>query len=219
MAFAALLLAVAAVACGDDGDSSSTTAADKQATSPERTSDGSAQEGANGSGGAAAEGSDDGSDAADFVPKPHEDSGGGSSQFKVKGGDNSVQESGEEVEGDEFEAAAAALHNFLDARAEGNTAAACEYLSQDLADSFAKLASQAKQGEGGCATGLELLTNPAGQKAMKAEAEQADVGSLRVDGDRAFIIYTGIEGTVFAIPMANEDGEWKTGGIVGTPLS
>jgi len=33
------------------------------------------------------------------------------------------------------------------------------------------------------------------------------------------IIYTGIGGTVLAMPMANEDGDWKVASLSGVPLS
>jgi hypothetical protein len=161
-----------------------------------------------------------GKEAAEFVPRQHSDSGGGSTQYKVKGGDNSVQEFGEEAEPQEFNAAAVALHDFLDARAEGNWAAACSYMSKTITEGFEKLAAQAKQIEdASCAGILEKLTNPAAKGAMKAEAEKANVGSLRVEEDRSFLIYTGIGGTVLAMPMANEGGEWKVASLAGTPLS
>ena len=157
---------------------------------------------------------------SEFVPKHHHDSGGGSPQFKVEGGDNSVQEFGEEADTSELAAAAAALHNFLDARAEGNWAAACDYMSKATVESFEKLAAQAKEsGDTSCGAILEKLINPAAEQSMKAEAEKADVGSLRTEDERAFLIYTGAEGTVLAMPMADEGGDWKVASLAGTPLS
>lgn len=221
-----MLLAAGAVACGDDDDSTSTTAATPQPQGKSTAVDGSPKREtndakANGSG--KSDGQSDqagGGGASDFVPKQHEDSGGGSEQFKVKGGDNSVQEFGEEAEPSEFEAAATVLHNFLDARAEGDWAAACEYMSRSTIESFEKLASRATQIEDkSCGGILEKLTNPAAKQAMKAEAERADAGSLRIEGDRSFIIYTGTEGTILAMPMAKEGGTWKVASLAGTPLN
>jgi len=161
-----------------------------------------------------------GGGGAGFTPKRHSDSGGGSGQYKVKGGDNSVQEFGKEAGASERDEAAAALHNFLDARAEGNWAAACSYMSKSIVESFEKLASQAKEVQASdCAGIIEKLTNPAAKASMKAEAKQADVGSLRVEGDRSFIIYKGTEGTILAMPMADEDGDWKVASLAGTPLN
>jgi hypothetical protein len=226
-ALVVFLLAVGLAACGG-GDSSSSTEADagSQAQS-ESTSGGDAakqgdatgdDEGKSGSGGG--EGKSGGDSASDFVPKSHDDAGGGSAQFKVKGGDNSVQEFGGEADPAELDAAAVALHNFLDARAEGNWAAACGYMSTSVVESFEKLASQTKQiDDTSCGGILEQLTNPAAKDSMKVEAEKANVGSLRIEGGRAFVIYTGIDGTILAMPMANEDGDWKVASLAGTPLS
>ena len=72
-----------------------------------------------------------------------------------------------------------------------------------------------------CAGIIEKLTNPspAATRELRIEAEKADVGSLRVEGDQAFLIYRGAGGTVLTMPMANEGGSWKVGSLAGTPLS
>ena len=222
-ALVALLLAFGLAACGGDDDSDTTTTE----TAQEQNADGKGSAGANGDGGSddgrAPGGQDEstpGEPAGSFKPKQHDDSGGGSEQFRVKGGDNSVQEFGEEASEGEFEAAAVALHNFLDARADGHWAAACEYLAGDITESLEKLAEQAKQIEAtGCPTLLGKLTNPAAKQDLKKEARRANVGSLRVEGDRSFVIYRGLEGTILALPMKEEDGEWKVAGLAGTPLN
>lgn len=224
-AWVALLLAVGLVACGGDDGSDSTSAkagSQSQASAPGGDTTQSGDERKSGSGNQEKADSDSSSapDASDFVPRQHSDSGGGSEQVKVKGGDNSIQEFGEEADTGELDAAAAALHNFLDARAEGNWAAACNYMSKAMIESFEKLASQSKEaGDTSCGALLEKLTNPAAKSAMKAEAEKADVRSLRTEGEQAFVIYTGTEGTILAMPMANEDGEWKVASLAGTPLN
>ena len=228
-ALAAILLAAGLVACGggDSSNSSSTEAgAGAQGQKAEGATGGSGATQGKAKGDEADSGSSGGGEgqsgggASDFTPKQHSDSGGGSAQFKVKGGDNSVQEFGEEAATSETDAAATALHNFLDARAEGDWTAACEYLSKPARESFEKLASQAKQiDDKSCGGILEKLTNPAAKQSMKAEAAKADVGSLRVDGDRSFVIYSGVGGTILAMPMADEGGEWKVSSLAGTPLN
>lgn len=232
-AIAVLLVAFGLAACGGGDDDSGSTAADSGSQGQSESTDGAKQgdagksgEGKSGDGREESDSSGDGdgqsggSGSNDFTPKQHNDSGGGAQQFRQKGGDNSVQEFGEEAGEEEFDAAAVALHNFLDARAEGNWTAACDYMSKAIVESFEKLAAQAKQIDAtSCAGILEKLTNPAAKKSMKAEAEKANVGSLRVEGDRSFVIYTGISGTVLAMPMANEDGDWKVASLAGTPLN
>jgi hypothetical protein len=232
-ALAVLLLAAGFAACGGGGDSGASTSEASSGQSPgksngEGSAKGGSQKGAgggksgsgggNGSSGGQSNGSSGGSE--NFVPKHHHDSGGGSQQFRVKGGDNSIQEFGAEAESSELDRAAAALHGFLDARAEGDWAAACSYMSKSIVESFKQLAARAKPTQDtSCAGILQTLVNPGAKQALKAEAEQADVGSLRIEGERAFVIYTGIGGTAIAMPMAHEGGAWKVASLAGTPLS
>jgi hypothetical protein len=221
----ALLLAVGLVACGGDDSSGSTSTkavGQSQTNAPSGDATPGGGQGKSGSQNQEKADSDisDTPDASDFVPKQHSDSGGGSRQVKVKGGDNSIQEFGEEADESEFEAAAMTLHNFLDARAEGNWAAACDYMSKSATESLEKLASQAKDPQdASCGEVLGKLINPAAKASIAAEAEKADVRSLRTEGEQAFVIYTGTRGTILAMPMTNEDGEWKVASLTGTPLN
>jgi len=230
---AVVLIAVGLTACGGGDGSTSSTAAraesQSEAAGQSTGADAKQQNGgegggksgkkSGGSGGSSGEGSDGGS-AADFVPKQHRDSGGGAQQYQVKGGDNSVQEFGSESDESELKAAATALHNFLDARAEGNWDAACQYMSEEMIKSFEKLAEASKQVDASsCGALLRGLTNPAAKASMKTEAEKTDVGSLRTEGDRSFLIYTVGGKTIYAMPMKNENGAWKVSGLTGTPLN
>ena len=147
--------------------------------------------------------------------KPHQDSGGGSAQFLVKGGDNSVQEFGAEGSESELRAAADALHGFLDARAARNWAAACGYLAKSTAESFQQLAT----GSGGsCSANLGALTGKTPTATLR-EAAVANVGSLRVKGDRGFLIYRGAGAGIYTIAVTREGGAWKVATLGGVPLS
>jgi hypothetical protein len=229
VALVVLLLAAGVAACGggDSSSSTSTEAGQTQAegnSKSEGSSGGSSKKAAKSGGKEGKSGSEGGegkagNTASDFVPKQHHDSGGGSARFKTKGGDNSVQEYGAEADPSERDAAATALHNFFDARAEGNWDAACEYLSKGTIESFEKLAAGAKGVEGkSCGGILEALTNPAAKQVMKTEAAQADVRSLRFEGEQGFLLYT-FEGTVYSVPMNKEGGSWKVASLAGVPLS
>jgi hypothetical protein len=74
-------------------------------------------------------------------------------------------------------------------------------------------------GDTSCGSILGKLTNHAALPELRREAAQADVRSLRIEGDQAFVLYTGLNGTVLAVPMKNEDGSWKVASIAGTPLN
>jgi hypothetical protein len=229
-AVAVLLLAAGLAACGGGSDSSST-ASETEAAAKEQAEGGagggSSQAEAKNGGktDAAKEGKSGGSqggggqsDSSDFVPKHHTDSGGGSAQFVKKGGDNSVQEFGDEADSSEFDAAATVLHNFYDARAAGAWDAACGYMTRSAIEGFEKITAQIKQLAGAsCGEILAALVNPGAKQEMQAEAEQADARSLRFEGEQGFLLYT-FEGTVYSMPMNAEDGTWKVARVSGSPL-
>lgn len=243
IALVAFLLAVGLGACGGDDDSGSTSATTDPAAQSEQgggdstksdapTGDAAGSGSASGKRQESPEGEDENSAGAgseDFVPRQHEDSGGGSDQYVVRGGDNSVQEFGAEADEAERDAAATALHNFLDARAQGAWDAACSYLSSEVRESlemFVEKAQEAAEREGksapvgsGCGAILAGLTNRAALPELRKEAAEVDVRSLRVEGDRAFVIYTDAKGTVIAIPVVKEDGDWKVGSLAGAPIA
>lgn len=198
----ALLLVIGLGACGGDDDSSSTSS---EAASQAQTED---------------DGTSSSDEPGGSTPNEHSDSGGGSEQYRVAPGDNSIQDFGKEAGDSEREEAAAALHSYLDARAEGEWAVACTYMAKSVAQSLEKLAQHLKQiGDNSCGGALEKLTNPAAKKVAEEEAAEADVGSLRLEGDSAFVIYTGAEGKVRAMPMTTEGGAWKVSSLTPTSLS
>ncbi|MGE5280850.1 MAG: hypothetical protein ACM3N0_00750 [Chloroflexota bacterium] len=145
-------------------------------------------------------------------------SGGGSAQYRVKGGDNSVQEFGAESSGSELEEAATALHDFLVARARGEWQQACANLSKTVVEQLEQLAARAQQSGTDCPATLAGLTPNLPPKVAR-ESTIVDAGSLRVEGTRGFLIYRGLEGTVYATNMAREGGSWKVGALSGVPLS
>jgi hypothetical protein len=220
---AAILAAAALGACGDSG-SGTTASVNSTGTTPTTpTSKGTGTEtGSNDSGASASKPKKSGG-SAESSPKvetaPLKVSGGGSAQYRVKGGDNSIQDFGEESGESELEEAAASLHDFLVARAGEDWSAACSHLSKTAGRQLEQLASQSsKLSSAGCAGILAELTPPLPAKVQK-ESTIVDAGSLRTEGEQAFLIYRGAEGTVYAIPMKPEGGAWKVGALAATPLS
>jgi hypothetical protein len=209
--------AVALGGCGGGGASTASTQSQAQSTATSATTTaGASKQG---------EGSKGGSgpkqpplEKSTFTPKPHHDSGGGSKQFEVKGGDNSVQEFGEEGSESELQQAATALHGFLDARAEGDFKAACSYLGPETAKSLQQLAAASKGLQGAACPQLLAALSKGVPVSTLAEAAQANVGSLRFEGERAFLIYRGAAKQVYAIAMVKQGGEWKVASLSGTPL-
>jgi hypothetical protein len=146
-------------------------------------------------------------------------SGGGSAQFHVKGGDNSVQDYGEGAGEAELRQAAEATHSFLVAGVRGEWARACSLLSADEQKSLEQLVAQSPQlPDRGCVGALAALTQPVSGLPAR-EITQVDAASLRHEGEQAFLIYVGgPEKTVYAMPLRLEGGIWKPAAISGDAL-
>jgi len=212
-ALTALALSLGLAACGGDGDSGSTAVQTGGEKSPAAT----AETGDSAKGGKAGAKSE----STPATQPGHEDSGGGAARFeavaKAKG--QSTLSFGEEASGGEFEEIAAVLHAYLDARATGAWEAACGYLSELVVASIENLAAQVGQIKSGeCAGILAELARPANEKRARAEASSADVGSVRIEGERAFVIYTGAGGAALVMPMRSEGGAWRLSDLKGMPL-
>jgi hypothetical protein len=218
---AAILAATALGACGDSGSGTTASVNSTGATTTPANSKQSGAETGSGNGVSPKQKQSDsaGGSHANVETAPLKVSGGGSEQFRVKGGDNSIQDFGEESDESELEEAATSLHVFLVARAEEDWPTACSHLSKAVGRQLEQLASQSsKLSSAGCSGILAALTPPLPAKVQK-ESTIVDAGSLRTEGERAFLLYRGMEGTVYAISMAQEGGAWKVGALAATPLS
>ena len=230
---AAVLAALSLAACGGSGDSS-TSGPTSTSASPHSTGksaptgngksrpakQGNRSEPAQPKGSSQKSGSSggSGSSGAAAVP-PLKVSGGGSAQVRTKGGDNSIQNFGDESGETELREAAEALHGFYVARAEEDWSKACSYLAKPMAKQLEQLASHSPQmKEADCGAVLHAFTRPL-PASVERETTQVDAISLRHEGERAFLIYRGAENEPYAIPMAQEEGAWKVAGLAGTPLS
>jgi len=220
---AALLAAMLLAACGGSSDSGSTSSASTgagEAVGNNKEGAEGGEKGGSGSGKGKAE-AGDGKKGSDGKPKPDvatplKVTGGGSRQYVVKGGDNSIQEFGEEAGESELQEAAEAVHGFFVARAEGRWADACSHLSASLLKQLEHLAEKSERSS--CASFLASFTTQL-PPATWREITTVDAGSLRNEGERAFLIYYGApQKTVYAMPLASEDGEWKVGALAGNAL-
>jgi len=62
-----------------------------------------------------------------------------------------------------------------------------------------------------------MLSARAGQRTL-VEAARADVGSLRLEGRRGYLLYRGAGGRPYVMPVLGEGGTWKVSGLDGSPL-
>jgi len=166
------------------------------------------------------QGNDDaGGKSAAEVETPLKVSGGGSAQFRTKGGDNSIQEFGDESNESELQEAAEVVHGFYVSRAAEEWDKACSYLAKSNIEQLEKLANQSTKSQGAdCATVLKAFTQPL-PASVEREITTVDAGSLRHEGDQGFLIYFGAGGVKYAMPLRDEGGSWKVAALSGTTLS
>lgn len=152
------------------------------------------------------------------VDTPLKVSGGGSAQFRSKGGDNSIQEFGAESDESELREAAEVVHGFYVSRAEEKWETACSYLAKSNIEQLEQLANQSSQSKGAdCATVLKAFTRPL-PAAVEREITTVDAGSLRHEGEQGFLIYFGAGHVKYAMPLRDEGGTWKVAALSGTTL-
>lgn len=151
-----------------------------------------------------------------------DDSGGdssageGSAAFRTPGGDNSIQDYGDEADSDQREAAEAAIVAYLDARAAGDWDKSCEYLAAAAVEPLEELAESSPQLKGkGCAAIIGALSAqlPA---SSRANPVTEGIASLRFEDERGFALFHGRDGVDFFLPVVEEDGEWKVGALAAS---
>lgn len=162
-----------------------------------------------GAGQGQSDGSVDGSSAR-VDTAPLKISGGGSAQFRVKGGDNSVQDYGAEADVSELRQVAEFVHSFYVARVAGEWARACSYLAQSAIEGFEELAAGVPRLKGkGCPAVLDALTEPLSPSRQR-QLTAVDAAALRTEGEQGFLIYNAPpNGAVYSMPLWLEGGEWK----------
>jgi hypothetical protein len=114
--------------------------------------------------------------------------------------------------------AATALQTYLDPRAAGQWAKACSYLAKPTRTQLAQFASGGK-GSVSCVEAIKALTAGVPKSALRQAAQIDEVLSLRVEGERAFLLFNGPPNTtLYTSPLALEGGEWKVAALAPSAL-
>jgi hypothetical protein len=147
--------------------------------------------------------------------------GGGIAQFRQRGAgaDNSIEEYGREGSRAELTQAAENVHAYLVARAEGDWPTACSLIGEILKLRLRAILEFSHQPLGrNCAERMRRIAP--GEPAIartRYEATEVDAASIRVDGHTGFLFFNPDNGGRKLI-LAWEGGEWKTAGLLPTPL-
>lgn len=145
-------------------------------------------------------------------------SGGGSAQFRVEGGDNSIANFGAEAPHRELRAAAALAHDYLAALVTEDWAGACRRLSTKVASGVERLAAAVPEFEGkGCSAALAKLIGSVSPAAGR-QATLLDAAALRHKGGLSFLIYHGAGGHSFFLKLVREGGDWEVDALSPTAL-
>lgn len=130
--------------------------------------------------------------------------GGGESP---RGGEASIEDFGAEAKGPERELILAAFEGSLTAVAEGDYAAACSYLTESVKSSLEELAPSGLKGRG-CPALLRRLLAPTASQIAREQAN-GKVTKVRVEDDRAFVVFRAPGAELYQLTMQREGDEWK----------
>ncbi|MET0559948.1 MAG: hypothetical protein ABW065_14995 [Solirubrobacterales bacterium] len=214
------MLALALAACGGSSDSSSSQSTGTDSTQSTTTPSGDDPSGSNGNGsgnqkqggGANSSADDQGGSSGGDQSKSDE----ASAEFRTPGGDNSIQNYGDEADTSELEEAEEAIVNYLDARAKANWAKSCEYLAALATEPMEKLAESSPALKGkDCGEIVGALSAQVPKSALASPVTEG-IASVRFKGDRGFALFHGPGGARFFMPLVKEDGEWKVGSLVAS---
>lgn len=219
----ALACALVLAACGG-GDSSSTSSTSASAPT---TSTSAPEEGQSGSEGArqGGEGPNGGSEASEAEAEEGSSEEGEvspndrSAQFRTKGGDNSIQNYGDEASAAEREKATKVIAGVFAAQKAKEWAKVCSLLSAKATGQLKEFSKRSPQLKGkGCAQVIALILGSAPSSA-RPETIKGGVIALRRKGTESFALYKGADGKAYAYPLLLEGGQWKLIGMAPTPLN
>jgi hypothetical protein len=134
------------------------------------------------------------------------------------GGDNSVQGYGVESDGGERVEAATVVKAYLDAQVAGRWSEACSLLAAAIRTNLEALMRRAPNSEAkGCPAAMAAFIEHVPKGPLRTIAA-IHVLSMRVDGDRGFLIFDDGEGRTDEMPLRREGGKWKVRALIAQDL-
>jgi hypothetical protein len=146
-------------------------------------------------------------------------SGERSAGFRTPGGDNSIQEFGEEEGAEERAKATKTISTFYAAERGREWAKVCAVLSAKNVEQLELFAKRIPKVKARTCAGVIALLNASAPGGRPPETMKGGVVALRREGDTAFALYHGIDGKDYAFPLKLEGGQWKMTSLGATLLS
>lgn len=142
----------------------------------------------------------------------------GSDQFRDKT-ESRLLDFGEESSDAEVEEATETVHGFFRARAREAWPVACAQLSRAVLAKIEHLATSATDlADKSCPSFLGTFTSLTDRERRESTVVDAG-GSLRQQGNHAFLIYYGAHEVVYAMPLTREGETWKLASLSSKGLS
>lgn len=133
-----------------------------------------------------------------------------------RGGEKSIEEFGDEAEGSGRSAVLGVFTGYLNAIAARDYASACSHLAATVRRSLEQLAAGSLKGKG-CPAILPKLLAPTAPAIAREQAE-GRITKVRVEGDRAFVVFHAPGAKLYQMPMQREGGVWKVGLVAASIL-
>ena len=158
------------------------------------------------------------STATGATTPPPPDGGGGQTDDAeaAKGGEASIEEFGSEAGGSEREQILDVFAGYMNAIADKRYDSVCADLSAAVQGSLEQLAVEALKAKG-CTAILPKLLAPTAAQVARQQAN-GEVTKVRVEGDRAFVVFKAPGAKLYQLTMVKEDGAWKAATVAAAVL-
>lgn len=145
------------------------------------------------------------------------DSEQGAAQYEDRT-DSPLLKFGEEGAEAELEEVGETVRGFFVARAGEDFDGACAPLAKQVLDRLERLAvNSTGLKDTSCAAFLDAFLELTPQE--RADSKIVEAGSLRLKGKQGYLIYSGEDDNVYAMPLKKEGGEWKLASLSSEELS
>ena len=131
-------------------------------------------------------------------------------------GRKDIRDFGSEASGSRAEQAETVTRSYFAAVAAGKWSRACAFLTKSIRHAAGRLAATSEQADGASCAAYVASTYK--QLPSAERTAEIDVSSVRLDGDRGYVIYSNPDRGEYAMPVENEAGRWLGASPVGTSL-
>jgi hypothetical protein len=137
--------------------------------------------------------------------------GDGKETAPLRGGEASIEDFGDEAAGSQRGEILTNFETYMNAVGDEDSATACSYLAARVRGSVEQLGGKGKGP--GCARLLPALFAPTAAAIFRRQAE-GRITKVRVEGDRAFVIFHAPGAKLFQMTMVREGGQWKMATVI-----